>query len=170
MTSVGLAFWRKGRWLPTVAPPAPRRRVRALADLSGCRDGTAIIEFALALPILFALLAGAFELGRALLVRQAMIEAVRGGARYLARVPDATCRASSCSPGAARALALTRDQILENTGLPRAALSVSSRDDVGAGQVAVRAELRLDVDLLRVFGFGPVITLEASHREPRIAG
>ena len=120
------------------------------------------------LPILFALLGGAFEIGRALLVRETMIEAVRSGAGYLARVPDPSCDAS-CAPGVVRAVAITLDQILQNSGLPRTAVSVSPQWDAASQTVTMQAELRLDVDLLRLFGLGPVLTLEAIQKERRIA-
>ena len=132
-----------------------------------CEDGTAILEFALVLPILFALLAGAFELGRALLVRHTMIEAVRGGARALARIPDPSC-APTCSPEVVRAVALTRDEIVDVSGLPGADLDVSSRWDAETGTVAMRASLKLDADLLRFIGLGPILTLQAVHVERRI--
>ena len=86
--------------------------------LGRCEEGAAILEFALVLPLLLALLAGGFELGRALLLQSALTEAVRGGTRYLARVPDPTCR-SVCSTGAAHAVALATDQIVENRGCSR---------------------------------------------------
>lgn len=135
--------------------------------LLGCEAGAAILEFALVLPILFALLGGAFEIGRAILVRHAMIEAVRGGARMLARVPDPSCE-GGCPPAVARAVAATRDQILDNAGLPGAALTVSPHWDARSGTVAMRADATLGVDLLRFIGFGPVMTLQASHQEPRV--
>lgn len=141
--------------------PAPR------PGLARCEAGSAILEFALVLPILFALLGGAFEIGRALLVRHVMIEAVRGGARSLARVPDPSCEVT-CAPGVVRAVAQTRDQIAENAGLPAAALDVSPRWDAGSGTVAMEADARLDVDLLRAIGLGPILTLRATHREPRL--
>ena len=150
-------------------PWGGKARRRGASGVLTCPEGAAILEFAIALPILFALLAGAFELGRALLIRQIMVEAVRGGARYLARVPDPTCRIT-CSPDAARAADLTLDQILQNTGLPRASVTVSPQVDVGSETVSMRADLRLNVDLLRMFGLGPVLNLEVEHQERRIAG
>ncbi len=66
-------------------------------SLGACEDGAAILEFVLVLPILLALVGGAFELGRILLVDAALEAGVRGGARYLARVAD-----PSCNPDARR--------------------------------------------------------------------
>jgi Flp pilus assembly protein TadG len=118
------------------------------------------------MPLLLALLAGGFELGRALLVQAAITEAVRGGARYLARVPDPTCR-PACSPGAAHAIALATDQILDNTRLSRSLISVTL-PAAPTGTVLMRAEVRLDVDLLSWIGINRVMQLSAIHQEARI--
>ena len=151
----------------TVFSLPDRQRLRAFGALTSCESGAAILEFALALPILLALLAGAFEIGRALLIREMMIEAVRGGASYLARVPDPTCD-EICTPGAARAVAMTLDQIVDNSGLPRAAVSVSPHWDAGSDSVAMQADLKLEANLLRMIGLGPFVTLQAVQREQRI--
>lgn len=147
------------------AIPAPVRR--ALAAIAGDQEGAAILEFLLVLPILLALLGGAFELGRALLVREAMIEAVRGGARYLARVPDPRCD-NVCTPGAARARALTRAMIVENTGLAPAAVDVAARWNPDTTTVTMLARLSLSNDMLRFVGLGPLLTLEVAHQEQRV--
>lgn len=151
------------------APETPGQSCRTwLARWCGQEEGAAILEFALVLPILTALMAGSFELGRALLIRHAMADAVRGGARYLARVPDPTCRAE-CSLGAARAVSETRDQIVGATGLAPAAIRVTPTFDPGARIVTMRADVRFRFDLLRIVGFRPGVTLVAIHEEPRIA-
>ncbi|WP_375461855.1 TadE/TadG family type IV pilus assembly protein [uncultured Enterovirga sp.] len=151
------------------APETPGLTCRPwLARCCRQEEGAAILEFALVLPILLALVAGSFELGRALLVRHAMANAVRGGARYLARVPDPTCRAE-CSLGAARAVSETRDQIVGATGLAPAAIRITPTFDPGAGIVTMRADVPFRFELLRTVGFGPGLTLVASHQEPRIA-
>jgi Flp pilus assembly protein TadG len=46
------------------------------------RDGNFIIEFALAMPILFLLLAGLLDLGRYSLEKSAMLQGAREGAQY----------------------------------------------------------------------------------------
>ena len=138
-----------------------------MTAVAGDEDGAAILEFLLVLPILLALLAGAFELGRALLVREAMIEAVRGGARYLARVPDPRCD-DLCTPGAAHARAITRAMIAENTGLAPATIVVVSHGDPDSPTVTMLARLSLDNDMLRFVGLGPVLTLEAAQQEQRV--
>ena len=144
--------------------PDPRGPVRRFA---ADESGAAILEFAVALPILVALFFGCFELGRALLVRQAMEGAVRGGARYLARVPDPTC-APACSPGAAHAVRMTTDRIVENTGLASAAVSVAP-DPAPPGTVAMSAAVAFRVDFLAPGTLGTTWTLTARHQEQRVA-
>lgn len=141
---------------------------RASHDLARCSAGSAILEFALVLPILLALVAGCYEIGRALLVYQAMGEAARGGARYLARVPDPTCR-PACSPEAARSLEMTRTQIADNTRVSRQTISVSTLPNPPEGMVAIRAEVALGVDLLATLGLERLLTLRITHFEARVA-
>lgn len=156
-------------------PRAPeRQRTRApkgfAATLRTARDdesGAAIIEFALLLPILILLVFGCFELGRALLVRQAMEGAVRAGARSLARVPDPTCR-PGCSLGAARAVRLTIDQILANTGLPPSAVSVDPAADAPYGTVVMEASVAFDVAFLDSATFRKRWDLSVRHQEQRV--
>jgi len=145
----------------------PRLRERpGLRALRDDESGAAILEFALLLPILVALVYGCFEIGRALLVRQAMEGAVRAGARVLAQVPDPACDAA-CPPGAARAVRLALDQILANTGLPVEAVTVEPQPDPPHGTVAMQASVAFDV----MFP-GPVPfkrwTLKARHQEPHL--
>lgn len=139
-------------------------RCRALAD----EAGAAIIEFVLILPILFLLVAGCFEIARAILVYQAMTEAARGGARYLARVPDPYCR-PGCSPGASRAVAMSRTQLLENTPLAPASLRVEPLPNAPPGTVAMSIEVALGADLLGVLGLDRILRLRVTHQEERVA-
>nr|WP_254803826.1 TadE/TadG family type IV pilus assembly protein [Methylobacterium sp.]USU34600.1 pilus assembly protein [Methylobacterium sp.] len=147
--------------------PRPResfaRHLRALREED---SGAAILEFALLLPILVVLVYGCFEVGRVLLVRQAMEGAVRAGGRILARVPDPVCD-TACAPGAARAVRITQGQIRDNTGLSSEAVTVSPQSDPPLGTVAMQASVAFDV----MFP-GPVPfkrwTLKARHQEPYI--
>lgn len=145
-----------------------RKLIGSPGALAVCESGAAILEFALVLPIVLILLGGAFEIGRALLIREAMIGAVRSGASHLARVPDPSCD-GPCAPGAARAAALALDQIVENSGLARTAITVSPRWDRDARTVTVRADLKLDIDILRLAGVSPFMTLEVSQTERCLA-
>ena len=133
-----------------------------------CEEGAAILEFALVLPLLLTLLAGGFELSRALLVQAALTEAVRGGTRYLARVPDPTCR-SVCSVGAAHAIALATEQIVENSRLLRSQVRVYPLPDPPSGTVMMMAEVVLSVDMLGWVGLRPTMKLTAVHQEARVA-
>lgn len=139
----------------------------AQASLLECEDGAAILEFVLVLPIVLALLGGAFELGRILLVDAALDAGVRGGARYLARVPDPVC-SPGCSPGAAHALALARERIIENTRLAPSRLRIRPLADPGLGQVGLQADADVSVDLLGWIGLAPMIHLSATHRESHV--
>lgn len=64
-------------------PAALRRpRLRKLRrPTDGRRRGAAIVEFALVMPVLFLLLIGIIEFGRALMVQQVLTNASREGAR-----------------------------------------------------------------------------------------
>ncbi|KQP53664.1 hypothetical protein ASF39_19855 [Methylobacterium sp. Leaf108] len=130
-------------------------------------SGAAVLEFALVLPILVVLVFGCFELGRALLVRQAMEGAVRAGARSLARVPDPNCR-PGCSLGAQRSVRLTRDQILAETSLPASAISVAPVADPPEGTVVMEATVAFDVTLLNASTFRTRWDLTVRHQEQRI--
>jgi Flp pilus assembly protein TadG len=51
-------------------------------SVAGDRRGNVLIEFALALPVLFLLLVGMFDLGRYGLQKSAMLQGARAGAQY----------------------------------------------------------------------------------------
>lgn len=150
-------------------PSALPRRKRALSRARDCEAGSAILEFAIVLPILVALVAGSVEIGRALFTYLAIERAVQAGARYLAQVPDPTCE-PSCSPGAAHAVAMTRGQILANTGLDAAAIRIGPVPTAPAGTVAMGAEVAMPLPLLSSFGLPNRWTITLSHQEPQVAG
>lgn len=139
---------------------------RAGAQAAG-EEGAAILEFVLVLPIMLALLGGTFELGRVLLIDAALESGVRGGARYLARVSDPFC-SPACSAGAAHAIGVARDRILENTRLPASHLRIHPLPDPGPGRVGLQAEADVPVDLLGWAGIAPTLRLTATHRESRV--
>lgn len=139
----------------------------AKVSLGRCENGAAILEFVLGLPIMLALLGGTFELGRILLLDAFLEAGVRGGARYLARVPDPSC-APACTPGAAHAIELARDRILENAQLAPASLRVQLLANPGPGRVGLQAEADISVDLLRWAGLAPTIRLSATGRESHV--
>lgn len=145
---------------------APRsgRPARFLTD----EGGAAIIEFALILPIVFALLAGCYEFGQALLVRQSMLEGVRSGARSLARLPEPRCL-PACPQHAEEILALTRAMIAQDARIRPEQVKLSSGWDARTQLVAVTAEVALHGDLLGAIGLSPLLTLSTTHREAWIA-
>ena len=65
------------------------RRIRRLAAISVPRRGTALVEFAVVLPLLFMLVFGIVEVGRAVTVQQIIVNGAREGARA-AVMPKAT--------------------------------------------------------------------------------
>jgi Flp pilus assembly protein TadG len=79
--------------------------VRLPVRLCAARRGSAMVEFALAFPILAIILVGVLEIGRAIHYHQALTEGVRAGVRYLTRVGD-PC--SAASKQAAVGLLMTR--------------------------------------------------------------
>ena len=68
-----------------------RHLLPALARLWKDRRGSAMVEFAFALPILAIIVVGVLEIGRAIHYHQALTEGVRAGVRYLTRVGE-PCR------------------------------------------------------------------------------
>lgn len=70
------------------------RRVEAVRTLIRDRAGAVMVEFALALPLLLLLLAGGYELGRAIWHHHLVDKGVRDATRYLTRVPNPTDAAS----------------------------------------------------------------------------
>lgn len=135
--------------------------------LASCCEGAAILEFALILPILLALFAGCFELGRAMLIYQTMHEAVRSGARALARMPDSTCF-PDCTPGAEGARETARMAIAGRGWVGTRNVRIETVRDAGTGTITMRAEVGLATDLLAGIGLSRVLTLRATHQEVRI--
>lgn len=67
---------------------ADTRLVKIVRRLAGCRSGVAMFEFAIALPILLVIFAGAWEMARGLWTYEILNKGVRDAARYLARVDN----------------------------------------------------------------------------------
>ena len=141
----------------TVAPSRLRRMVAA-------EDGAAILEFALVLPLLVALVAGTVEIGRALLVQRQMSEATRAGARALARAADPACN-PACSAEASRIVAGTVERIARATGLPARQIAVTVIDGDSAGFVGLRSDLQLGTGF---FGLDRLLTLRIARYDARL--
>jgi len=93
---------------------ALKRAMRLPIGLWADRRGSAMVEFALAFPILAVILVGVLEVGRAIHYHQALTEGVRAGVRYLTRVAD-PC--SAASEQAAVGLLVTRSIDWSNSPL-----------------------------------------------------
>ena len=78
---------------------------------AACRSGVAMLEFAIAIPILFILFAGGWEIARGLWLYEALNKGVRDASRYLARVDDPT---TAGSLEMAERLVLTGDIVGQN--------------------------------------------------------
>lgn len=144
-----------------------RRLGRTLDDAARCRSGAAILEFALVLPILLALVAGTYEFGRALIVYRQAGEAARTAARDLARLPDPTCR-PVCAPEVGRALAAAADRVARLAGLPAGQVTVGPIADLPDDVVGVRADVRVGAELLGLLGLAPLVTLRVARYEARL--
>ena len=138
-------------------------------DFAPCEDGAALLEFALILPVLLVLCIGCVEIGRVLYAYSAVESAVRGGARFLAQVPNPGC-VPTCSWGALHAVALTRDQIAANTGIRETAIRITPFFNSQTNTVMLEAEV--DVDSIFSGGFGRVSvwTVKVTKQEQKIAG
>lgn len=138
--------------------------VKSAGELFACEAGTAILEFAIILPILVAIAAGGVELGRALFIRSTVECALRGGARLLAQTADPTCT-PVCSGNANKAIMLAHDEIIANAGLGPDAVTVRSVPGVAHGTVILSAEVKFVSSLLPLFGRDPAFTLSVRHQE-----
>lgn len=143
--------------------------VRSRVQVVGCEEGAALLEFAVIFPILMALSIGCVEVGRLLFTYSVVENSLRGGARYLAQVPDASCT-PTCSWGAMRAIELTRTQIVSNTGIRSTAVRVWPQPGATSDTIVLEAEV--DVDLIFSSLFKPIAfwTVKVSRREQKIAG
>ena len=142
---------------------------RPILDLAGCEDGAALLEFALILPVLIVLSIGCVEIGRVLYAYAAIESAVRGGARFLAQVPNPGCN-PTCSWGALHAMALTRDQIAANTGVRGTAIRLSPASDALSNTVVLEADVDIDSIFSGGFGRVKVWTIRIARQEQKIAG
>lgn len=87
-----------------------------------CRRGSAAVEMALVTPMLLTLLFGAADLGNYFLSEHALINGVRDGARYAARVYPLACTAVNDDTTTTTATAtknLVRTNTIDGTGNAR---------------------------------------------------
>lgn len=111
-----------------------------LARLFRREGGTASAEMALTLPMVMALIFGAFEGGNYMLTEHKVIKGVRDGARYAARLPFDSY---DCATGEVTTAAETQIKAVTRTGQPDAtgALRVN-----GWGSNANDVTVSLDCD------------------------
>lgn len=148
----------------------------------GRQGGTALVEFAIILPLLVILLFGFVELGRALYQENMLTKAVTTGARFISRVPEAVT--DTCQPGTVWNTATTQAGALiayadAGTGSVRlpglddpGAVTFSTRDDAVGGQPVCVIRVEAAAQFAAIFGdsvvpfldLGP-ITLTASAEE-----
>ncbi len=144
------------------------RRRTLLPAFAVARSGAAILEFAVALPIMLLLVAGAFEIGRAALVYFVMQSAVQGGARALARLPDPDCH-PACSASVSRAIETVTDEITGRTGIPASSIRVAPSPASPPGTIVLAADVQLGAGVFGGVGLPAGWTLSVSHQEPRLA-
>ena len=87
-------------------PGCHRRFLEEAKRFASLRDGVAMFEFAIVLPILLLIFAGGWEMARGLWTYEILNKGVRDASRYLARVDDPT---SAVSKQMAQRLVLSGD-------------------------------------------------------------
>lgn len=121
------------------------------------------METALVLPVLLILLLGLVELGRALHAYHALEKAVRGAARYVARVP-----ASAPDIGARIAHAQTMASAeLEQAGLGNLQITVT-QPAAGVAWITASGAITREYPFLGYIGINPTIRFQASHEQPHL--
>jgi Flp pilus assembly protein TadG len=86
--------------------------LRLLRRLRTDRRGNVMIEFALALPILFLLLVGLLDLGRFSLQKSAMLQGAREGAQYGILSPDDSTNINSTAQNATGLTGVTASNVV----------------------------------------------------------
>lgn len=149
---------------------------------AACRSGVAMIEFAIAMPVLFIIFAGGWEMARGLWLYEALNKSVRDASRYLARVEDPTTAASL---EMARRLVLTGDIDQDQPARfnhNNVTVTVATKTyDNSAGTyrgpdgasadinvVRVQAEMIFSAPLLFFLNFADPMTITVMHEERHI--
>lgn len=132
------------------------------------RRGAAAAELALSLPILLALLFGAFELGHFFLSEHAVQKSVRDAARYASRLPLTSY--TGCSPTPAAELQIQR---VARTGAPDGTVQRLEgwSDDTMTSVAVVCDTSGTYAGIFTEFPTGvPVVTVSASVPYPSLFG
>jgi hypothetical protein len=161
------------------------RLLRIAQCLAGCRRGVAMFEFAIALPLLLIIFAGAWEMARGLWTYDILNKGVRDAARYLARVDNP---AAPANQDMALRLVLSGDIDAGPGGQPpridhnlvNVTMGTRSFANSGglyrssAGQtgpievVQVRADMTFEAPLLEFLSIANPIVFSVAHEERHI--
>lgn len=131
--------------------------MRGLRSLLRCTSGAVLPEFAFVLPILAALVLGIIGCGELLYGYLAVEKAVRGGARYLARVQPGNAW------GAQHAIDIATAEINKSGASSAVVTSVC-----GGANRCLQAQVSMPVNTLSIFGIASPITLTVRHDQPYI--
>jgi Flp pilus assembly protein TadG len=101
---------------------------RLLGRLAADRRGNLLIEFSLALPILFLLLVGLLDLGRFSLLKSSLLQGAREGAQYGIIAPTETANISTTAQNATGRTGVTASNSVfcECSSAPGTAVSCST--------------------------------------------
>jgi hypothetical protein len=145
----------------------PRER-----ELWSDEGGASIVEFAIVLPLMLALLAGGVDLTRAVFAYQAADKSVKAAARYAARLPEASLNAGSWGVTPVKNLALRGT--LDGSGEPLLwgwidpSTVTVTKDSTSDLRVRLTAAVPLSFDLLPLIGLPQTLTVSVSHEERHI--
>ena len=141
-------------------------------ELWSNEDGASIVEFAIVLPLMLALLVGGVDLTRAVFAYQTADKSVKAAARYAARLPVASLDAGGWGVTPVKNLALRGT--LDGSGEPLLwgwidPLTVTvTKDSTSDLRVRLTAVVPLSFDLLPLIGLPQTLTVSVSHEERHI--
>jgi hypothetical protein len=142
-------------------------------ELWSDEGGASIVEFAIVLPLMLALLAGGVDLTRAVFAYQTADKSVKAAARYAARLPVASLDAGGWGVTPVKNLALRGT--LDGSGEPLlwgwtdlSTVTVLPLPPTSDLRVRLTAAVPLSFDLLPLIGLPRALTVSVSHEERHI--
>jgi hypothetical protein len=141
-------------------------------ELWSDEGGASIVEFAIVLPLMLALLAGGVDLTRAVFAYQTADKSVKAAARYAARLPVASLDAGGWGVTPVKNLALRGT--LDGSGEPLLwgwtdlSTVTVTKDSTSDLRVRLTAAVPLSFDLLPLIGLPQALTVSVSHEERHI--
>jgi hypothetical protein len=141
-------------------------------ELWSDEGGASIVEFAIVLPLMLALLAGGVDLTRAVFAYQTADKSVKAAARYAARLPVASLDAGGWGVTPVKNLALRGT--LDGSGEPLLwgwtdlSTVTVTKDSTSDLRVRLTAAVPLSFDLLPLIGLPQTLTVSVSHEERHI--